>query len=611
MNNRGGHFLEGDIAAFDAPFFSISPAEALSMDPMQRILLEVVYEATENAGIPIATFAGSNTSCFVGCFTSDYDQLAKRDVELLPKYHSIGTGQSILSNRVSFCFDLKGPSVTIDTACSSSLVAVHLACQSLRTGESTAAIVGATNAILSPDIQVGMTNLHFLSPDSTCHTFDDRSNGYARGEGIAALVLKPLDLAVRDGDTIRAIIRGTAVNSNGKTPGITLPSRDAQVALIRSAYDQAGCDPCLTGYVEAHGTGTAAGDPIEAAAIGASLGIHRPEGEEGKLYVGSVKTNIGHLEGASGLAGMIKAVMSVERGVIAPNLWFEKGNPAIDFEGWRIRVPTEALPWPAVGLRRASVNGFGYGGTNGHVIIDDAYHYMRSHRINGKHLTHIQHGEVMSESLSDDGQLWSSGSSPSEVSEPSDEDATSDSCLKSHNVSATPLHSSLRSLEPLTKRERIFYLSAKESAAVGNMAKALAAQLSKGSDGHDELFLDNLAFTLCERRSVFDYGTAVVAATKTELVEKLELLPPPTRRSARPLKLGFVFTGQGAQWWAMGRELIHHPVFSNSLLACSKVVSDIAADWSLMGEYCAAYLLILVLLLVSRNKSSKLTSFLW
>src|SRR3569833_3208384 len=296
MNNRGGHFLEGDIAAFDAPFFSISPAEALSMDPMQRILLVVVFVASVFVGFLFATFAGSNFCCFVGCFTSDFDQLAKRDVALLPKYHSIGTGQSILSNRVSFCFDLKGPSVTIDTACSSSLVAVHLACQSLRTGESTAAIVGATNAILSPDIQVGMTNLHFLSPDSTCHTFDDRSNGYARGEGIAALVLKPLDLAVRDGDTIRAIIRGTAVNSNGKTPGITLPSRDAQVALIRSAYDQAGCDPCLTGYVEAHGTGTAAGDPFEAAAIGASLGIRRPGGGGGGRGGGGGGTGRGHRE---------------------------------------------------------------------------------------------------------------------------------------------------------------------------------------------------------------------------------------------------------------------------------------------------------------------------
>ena len=175
---------------------------------------------------------------------------------------------------------------------------------------------------------------------------------------MAALILKPLSDAVRDGDTVRAVIRGSAVNSNGKGSGITLPSRSAQVSLIRAAYEQAGCDPSVTGYVEAHGTGTAAGDPLEAGAIGDALGVHRNEGD--KLCVGSIKTNIGHLEGASGLAAIVKTVMSLEKGLIAPNLWFEKGNPAIDFDGWRIRVPTEIVPWPSKGIRRASVNGFGY-----------------------------------------------------------------------------------------------------------------------------------------------------------------------------------------------------------------------------------------------------------
>ncbi|KFZ15400.1 hypothetical protein V502_05628, partial [Pseudogymnoascus sp. VKM F-4520 (FW-2644)] len=341
MNLKGGHYLKEDIATFDARFFSISPAEAKSMDPMQRILLEVVYEAMENAGITLADLDGSDTGCYVGCFTDDYDGLLKRDMELSPKYHSVGIVPAILSNRISFCFNLKGPSLTVDTACSSSLVAVHLACQSLRAGESRVAIVGATNALINPEIHVGMSNMHFLSPDSTCFTFDERANGYARGEGMAALILKPLDAALRDGDTIRAVIRGTASNQDGKTAGMTLPSKDAQAELIQTAYEQAGCDPAATGYFEAHGTGTAAGDPIEASAIGATLGKFRGPGEEGKLFVGSVKTNIGHLEGASGLAGLIKAVLSLERGVVLPNLWFEKGNPAIDFEGWRIRVPTE------------------------------------------------------------------------------------------------------------------------------------------------------------------------------------------------------------------------------------------------------------------------------
>lgn len=327
------------------------------MDPMQRILLEVTYEALENGGIPLSQLSGSETGCFVGCFTQDYDEMAKRDAEVLPKYHSIGTGKSILSNRISFCFDLKGPSMTLDTACSSSLVALHLACQSLRSGESTTAIVGATNLIISPDIMVGMTNLGFLSADSISYAFDSRANGYARGEGVAALILKPLHDALRDGDVIRSVIRGTAVNSNGRTPGITLPSRDAQVSLIRSAYKMAGLEDefATTAYVEAHGTGTSAGDPIEANAIGAVLGTAK--GRSAKLHVGSIKTNVGHLEGASGLAGLIKAVLSVESGVILPNIWFERGNPNIDFDGLNINVPTEMVEWPVEGVRRASING--------------------------------------------------------------------------------------------------------------------------------------------------------------------------------------------------------------------------------------------------------------
>lgn len=387
MNNRGGYFLHEDIAAFDAPFFSISPAEAVSMDPLQRILLEVTYEAIESAGIPLTTLAGSDTGCYVGNFFSDYDQISKKDPETLPKYHSVGIGQAILSNRLSYCFGLNGPSLTVDTACSSSLIALHLACQSLRTGETKAAIVGATNAILNPDTMIGMTNLHFLSADSTCHTFDKKANGYARGEGMAALVLKPLEKAIADGDTVRAVIRGTSANSIGSHSGITVPKKEAQVELIKTAYRMAGCNPALTAYCEAHGTGTQAGDPVEVGAIGETLGAVRADGEENKLYVGSVKTNIGHLEGASGLAAIIKAVKSLETGTIAPNLEFEKGNPIIDFEAARIRVPTEITPWPVDGLRRVSVNSFGYGGANGHVILDDAYHYMRQRGISGKHST--------------------------------------------------------------------------------------------------------------------------------------------------------------------------------------------------------------------------------
>lgn len=531
---------------------------------MQRILLEVVYEATENAGIPMDTFAGSNTSCYVGCFTSDYDQLAKRDPETLPKYHSIGTGQAILSNRVSYCFDLKGPSLTLDTACSSSLVAIHLACQSLRTGESQTAVVGATHAILNPDVMVGMTNLHFLSADSICHTFDERANGYSRGEGMAALILKPLDAAVAAGDTIRAVIRGTSLNSNGRNHGITLPSREAQGQLIRTAYEQAGCDMSQTGYFEAHGTGTAAGDPIETGAIGDTLGACRPDGEESKLYIGSVKTNIGHLEGASGLAGLIKAVMSVEKGLIAPNLWFEKGNPKIEFDKWRIKVPTDVMEWPTSGLRRASINGFGYGGSNAHVIIDDAYHFMLERGIQGRHST-----SVPEEVLQVTDAEWESSGSVSET--PIDSD-----------VESLSSKSSFASQPPSGPYHRAFFISAKESKLVGDSMKRLAEHVASDSTDDDSL-MKSLAYTLSQKRSRFEYGATVVASSKDELMTRL-LVDPDVVQTGETPSIGFIFTGQGAQWWAMGRELLQYPVFYQSIKACAAAVESCGAQWNLVEE---------------------------
>ncbi|KAM7223551.1 hypothetical protein V8F06_001025 [Rhypophila decipiens] len=552
INVRGGYFLDQDIAAFDAPFFSISPADAISMDPMQRILLEVAYEAAENAGIQMDRLAGSDAGCFVGCFTQDYDEMAKRDAEVLPKYHSIGTGKSILSNRISFCLDLKGPSMTLDTACSSSLVALHLACQSLQGGECSTALVGATNLILSPDLMVGMTNLGFLSPDSISYAFDSRANGYARGEGVAALVLKPLHDALRDGDTIRSVIRGTAVNSNGRGPGITLPSQEAQMALMRTAYRQAGLENemAATGYVEAHGTGTAAGDPIEARAVGSVLGT--VEGRNKKLYVGSIKANLGHLEGASGLAGLIKAILSVEAGLILPNIQFEKGNPNIDFNGLNIQVPTELVEWPIAGVRRASVNGFGYGGTNSHVIIDDAYHYLSSRGLKGNHKTRIP-SHAKTRVQNSDG----------------------------HNAKGSH------------RGPWLFPLSASDPKALSQSASSLARLIESaaGQDGASSAtgsLLNDLSFTLNNRRSRLEYRHGIVAAAAKELITKLDAVGqmPPSRftKGAAPPKIAFIFTGQGAQWWGMGRELVSHPTFRKTLDLCAKAVRELGAGWDLVSE---------------------------
>lgn len=573
MNSRGGHFLDEDISAFDAPFFSISPAEAVSMDPMQRLLLEVTYEAIENAGIPLSELANTDTGCFVGCFWSDYDRIAKRDPELLPKYHAVGTGQAILSNRISFCFNLNGPSLTLDTACSSSLVALHLACQSLRTGESKAAIVGASNAILDPDSMIGMTNLHFLSPDSASYAFDQRANGYARGEGMAAIVVKPVSQAIKDGDTIRAVIRGTAVNSIGKNTGITVPKKESQIQLMRTAYQQAGCDPAVTAYFEAHGTGTQVGDPIEIGAIGEAMGKHRPAGEEGKLYVGSVKTNIGHLEGASGLAGLVKAVMSLEKGLIAPNLWFEHGNPAINFDDCRVRIPHEVTPWPVSGLRRVSVNSFGYGGTNGHVILDDAYHYMHPRGLQGKHNTHVRLAP----------KDYHLAVAPSCDSSGNTSEQTSSSGANTPTSSASSLEQPL--LPYSTDHPRMLHISAHEAERVLSGARSLADHLTLRQIDDEERLLDDLAFTMCERRSQQPYGATVIASSRKGLIEALLSVSAVTKRHSEEPRIGFIFTGQGAQWWRMGRELIQYPTFANSLSACSDVVRSLGASWSLLGKH--------------------------
>ncbi|GME62534.1 hypothetical protein NX059_007680 [Neofusicoccum parvum] len=375
---RRAHFIEEDLAAFDAPFFNMSPAEAQGLDPQQRGLLEGTYHALENAGIPIRAIAGSNTSVHVASFGRDWDAMISQDTEFQSKYTATGTGSSMLSNRISHFYDLRGPSLTVDTACSSGLYAFHLACQSLRLGESEIGIVSGSNTYLSPHaMSVPLSNAGFLSPDGRCYSFDHKANGYARGEGFGTVIIKPLRNAIRDGDTIRAVVRASGVNQDGRTPSITQPSAVAQAAMIRATYAAGGLDFGTTQYIEAHGTGTSVGDPLEAQAIGE---VFRDSRDAVPLHVGSVKTNIGHLEGASGLAGLLKTVLVLEKGLIPPNVGFEKPNPSIDTE-----FPTQLTPWPTAGLRRASVSSFGYGGSNAHVVMEDACNYLRIRNLKGHH----------------------------------------------------------------------------------------------------------------------------------------------------------------------------------------------------------------------------------
>ncbi|KAK7209778.1 hypothetical protein V2G26_016956 [Clonostachys chloroleuca] len=389
---KGAHFLKNDVSTFDAPFFSVSVDDARAIDPQQRLLLEVSYEALESAGIRKEDVEGSDTAVYVGSFVKDYEQICLRDPDWQPQYAATGNGIAIMANRISYAFNFHGPSMTIDTGCSGSLVAIHLAAKSLRNGECSLALAAGAGLILTPNTIMPMTALNFLSPDGKCFTFDGRANGYGRGEGVGVVVLKRLSDALRDNDTIRAVIRGTRVNQDGRTPGITLPSKEAQVDNIRSLYTSVGLSFDQTAYVECHGTGTQAGDWRELKAVSETLARDRPI--DRPIVVGSLKPNIGHLEGAAGVAGLIKGVLVLEHGKIPPNINFEHGNPSINFHEWKVKVPTRLMDWPLPGIRRVSVNCFGFGGTNAHVILEEAQGYLEAHGLTeNSALTSVNHDQ--------------------------------------------------------------------------------------------------------------------------------------------------------------------------------------------------------------------------
>ncbi|KAL8875408.1 MAG: hypothetical protein Q9198_006231, partial [Flavoplaca austrocitrina] len=329
FNTKGAHFIKEDMTTFDAPFFSIPAVEAMCMDPQHRFLLETAYRALENgiyqlvhagvsdanldfvAGISMEKASGTPTGVYTGAFADEYKLMILRDLEVLPRYALTGSVLSMLANRISWFFNLKGPSMNIDTACSSSMLALDLACQGLRNRDLRMALVAGSNLISGFENMLTMSNMNFHSPDAKCFSFDHRANGYSRGEGFAVIVLKRLVDAIEDGDTIRAVVRSTGSNQDGRTPGITQPSGEAQAALIKTTYQKAGLDMHLTRFFEAHGTGTALGDPTEANAIGEVFREYRSAHDP--LYIGAIKSNIGHLEGASGVAGIIKAVLVLEK----------------------------------------------------------------------------------------------------------------------------------------------------------------------------------------------------------------------------------------------------------------------------------------------------------
>ena len=517
--------LDQDLGLFDAGFFRISGREAEAMDPQQRLLLEVVYEALENAGITLDEVRATQTSVFCGAFTNDYDAASTKDLIYYPKYTVTGIGNAILSNRISYFYDLHGPSVTIDTACSSSLVCFHLGNQSLLNGEAKISIVVGSALHYDPKTFVQMTDLGMLSTDGRCRHGDAQGSGYVRGEGITAVVLRGEKSARLAGNQIHATVRGTGVNHDGSKQGITLPSPRAQRDLIRRVYESAQLDPKDTGYVECHGTGTKAGDPRELQALSETISAGRDE----PLHVGSVKTNIGHLEGASGLAGIIKATMALKHRQIPPNMHFKTPNPEIDFEAWKLQIPTQRLDWKSEMARRASINSFGYGGTNAHVILEEYEH-------------------------------------PQEQTD---------------GVAMPALYATI------TKNRPYLLPLTSHSERAG---KIMASRFVEYLENHPDVSMADFVTTLGEKRTMHKTRSFAIGTDAKSMINTIENPVPVakwTTKSDSTPRLGFVFTGQGAQWFAMGRQLIEQsPIFRQTLEKCDNILSQLSIkpDWSVVHE---------------------------
>ncbi|KZL74145.1 beta-ketoacyl synthase domain-containing protein [Colletotrichum tofieldiae] len=558
-NATQGYFLEQDHRVWDAGFFNITPKEAEAIDPQQRIILEVVYEALESAGYNLEKYAGRKVAVFAGLMTADYDSLCQRDDITSNQYFATGNSRAIISNRISYFFNFRGPSMTIDTACSSSLVALHQAVLSLRSGECEMACVAGANLMITPEQFISEASLHMLSPTGKSRMWDVSADGYARGEGFAALFVKPLSQALKDGDSIISIIRETGVNSDGRTQGITMPSPIAQAELIKDTYRRSGLDSqCPTDrcqYFEAHGTGTQAGDPREAQAIATAFfgkeASTTAESDEQKLVVGSIKTVIGHTEGAAGLAGLLKVVHSMINNSIPPNLHLETLNPSVQPFYGHLRIPVDIVPWPQAPAGqplRGSVNSFGFGGTNSHAIIE---RYEPSiHNEVAKHFTPGLETPIVSTAPAYDAEAPSVG------------------------LPLVLSAKSQKSLVAVVQSLRDFMVSTDKSA-------------------------DEVAWNFYAHRSALTYRTAVSADSRDGLVAALDNLLAKAGPSSNPelgvrakldggeVKILGIFTGQGAQWSGMGRKLFHsNSVYRNTIENLEKVLKRCPhpPSWSLIDE---------------------------
>ncbi|MCH7623412.1 MAG: type I polyketide synthase, partial [Nitrospinae bacterium] len=547
--SRWGGFIDS-IDMFDARFFGIAPREVGWMDPQQRILLECVWQALEDGGQVPDRLAGTSVGVFLGISGSDYRSLIISDLHCVDGHTGTGLAQSVAANRISYFFDFKGPSFVVDTACSSALVAVHQACRSIWGAESSMAVAGGVNAMLVPEVTITLGKGGMLSPDGRCRSFDAAGKGYVRGEGAGVAILKPLKKAVEDNDPIYALILSTTSNQDGQTLAIPVPNGESQKILFLEGCKNAGISANQIQYLEAHGTGTPIGDPIEANALGAVLAENRPAEEN--CFIGSVKTNIGHLESASGIAGLMKVALALKHKEIPPNLHFNQPNPEINFEKLQLQVPQSLIPWPKRDEPALSgVNSFGFGGTNANVILKES-----------------------------------------------------------------PIRSDPETAEPFSKDTRFFCLplSARSQDALKDFAE-LYIDFFSHKDNWTRRDLNDVCYTASLRRNHHDHRLALTGQSVQDFKEGLQaflndekhhglssgkkiskkksgglstgIKPIKEKVQVESPKIAFVFSGQGPQWWGMGRQLLQQePVFRETIMRCDELFSR-HADWSLRDELMA------------------------
>ncbi|KAI1132296.1 polyketide synthase [Nemania abortiva] len=560
----GGFLLEEDPRLFDPAFFGITDLEAETLDASQRKLLEVTYEAFENAGETWESVSGTKTGVFVGDICFDNYLTQTRDWDYSNKYAATGSFPNMLANRIHYVFNLKGPSLLVNSACTSAMYALHLAVTSMRNGDCDSAIVAGSNWIMDPNCHIAMGKLGALSPSSRSHTFDASADGYARGEGFVALYLKKVTQAVRDASPIRALVMGTAVNANGRTSGITNPSAPAQEVVIREAYKNAGgLDPSQTMFLECHGTGTRVGDPTEVSAAGRVFGASRSSAFEDRLVVGSVKTNLGHLEGACAFPGILKVVTSLEAGIIPPTLRFKTANPRIDFEAAKARVSTELEPWPKNKVKRGSVTSAGFGGTNGHCILDHVHEYLPGYIKPGIVSQHIRQPSA------------TNGTNATSIQNGTNGHNGSVTAVRRHDPVTEPL-TLVRSAHAGTRQFVLVPLSAHNQASLAANIDVLSRALSQHS-------LADVAYTLAAKRSRFQNRTYCVINVD-EATPLSKEAQAKVYSSPQPVRVGFIFTGQGAQWDAMGAQLFEYAVFRDTIAYLDSILATLPepAPWRLV-----------------------------